>query len=206
VDWRIKKEVNLHENIFGIRVPPTVLLLTPEQFLKIKRAYLRDYPELKVDLDELLPGRVQSTVAEDVTATLKRKDIKSTTKQALIAARVGQGKFREQVLQMWGQCCAVTRSVTCDVIRASHIIPWSESTDEQRLDPNNGIPLIASLDALFDVGLISFDKSGRLIVSSKLSAEERQLFGLTKKSLTKTPTPEMEVFLAHHRTQHGFEG
>ena len=100
-------------------------------------------PELNVELDALLPGRIQTTVAEDVNSTLKRKDIKPTTKLALVAARVGQGKFREDVLQLWGQRFAVTHSTTRDAIRASHIIPWCESTDVERLDPNNGIPLIA---------------------------------------------------------------
>ena len=67
----------------------------------------------------------QSTLTDDLKAILKQK-IESTTKDALVCARVGQGKFRSQVLQLWGNCCSVTRSVTQDAIRASHIKRWSE--------------------------------------------------------------------------------
>jgi putative restriction endonuclease len=35
------------------------------------------------------------------------------------------------------------------LLRASHIKPWSQSTDSERLDPANGILLAAHIDALF---------------------------------------------------------
>jgi hypothetical protein len=39
---------------------------------------------------------------------------------------------------------------------ASHIVPWSEPTEEERLDVNNGILLLPLYDALYDKHLISF--------------------------------------------------
>ena len=83
----------------------------------------------------------EQQLAEDLITIAKRKEIESTTKETLINARVGQGPFREHVLQLWGKCCAVTRSLTLEAIRASHIKPWRQSTDEERLDPHNGLPL-----------------------------------------------------------------
>jgi len=90
-------------------------------------------------------------------------------------------------------------------IRASHIKPWRESSNAERLDPNNGLPLIASLDALFDAGLISFDSCGKLIVSLKVSTTERGIFGVAQTSLRKKPTAKMADYLAHHRAKHGFQ-
>jgi predicted restriction endonuclease len=42
------------------------------------------------------------------------------------------------------------------LLRASHIVPWAECTDEKRLDVHNGVLLSALWDAAFDRGLISF--------------------------------------------------
>jgi hypothetical protein len=117
-------------------------------------------------------------------------------KESLVNARIGQGPFREQVLQLWGRRCALTRSATLAAIRASHIKPWCDSTDEERLDPYNGIPLIASLDALFDAGLISFQSTGKLIVSAKLTTRERRIFGVGDGSLTIKPSPRLGRSLA----------
>lgn len=141
-----------------------------------------------------------STLPSDLTEILD-KEIAPTTKEALVNARVGQGQFRLQVFQQWGNRCCVTGSVTLDAIRASHIKPWRESTDEERRDPNNGLPLVASLDALFDKGLISFDSSGRLIVSSALSPAEQHIFGIGEKSLREPPTAKTAEYLAQHRNR-----
>ncbi len=157
------------------------------------------YIDARVSVEELSRQRTSySTLIEDVR-TIVRKDSESTTKDALVSARVGQGIFRAQVLELWDNRCSVTRSATVAAIRASHIKPWRYSTDEERLDPSNGLPLVASLDALFDAGLISFESSGNLIISSVLPESERQIFGLGSQSLTKTPTQKTALYLEYHR-------
>lgn len=138
------------------------------------------------------------TLAKDMREIARRK-IDATTKNALMEARIGQGTFRLRVLRLWGNRCAVTGSATMKAIRASHIKAWRESTDEERLDPQNGLPLIASLDALFDAGLISFRASGEMVISSELSTAERRIFGIGRDSLTKLPAARTEEYLAHHR-------
>jgi hypothetical protein len=139
----------------------------------------------------------ESMLIDDLKALIKQK--KNTTKEALIKARVGQGNFRTQVLKLWGNRCSVTNSETQDAIRASHIKPWHLSTDTERLDPNNGLPLLASLDALFDAGLISFDESGKLIVSSMLQEKERHIFGINNASLKRIPAQKTLEYLNYHR-------
>lgn len=141
----------------------------------------------------------ESTLSEDLIALIKQNK-KSTEREVLINARIGQGIFRMEVLKLWKGQCAVTNSETLDAIRASHIKPWRSSTNEERLDPNNGLPLIASLDVLFDAGLISFDESGKLIVSSMLKAAEQQIFGIKYARMTRTPTEKTAEYLTYHRT------
>jgi hypothetical protein len=203
VSWLIRDPVDLPRKLFN---QPTVELLDAERCQVIKRAYQKQHPERRKMLDRiLLPSDdFESEEAEDIEEIQEDPTIGPTTKEALIDARRGQGRFRQLVLKRWGRRCAITSSVTDEAIRASHIKPWSECTDEERLDPENGLPLVASLDALFDAGLISFDSAGLLIVSPKVSVDEQKLFGITKASLTRPPARRMAEYLAAHRRKHGF--
>lgn len=129
--------------------------------------------------------------------------LESTEKVTLRLARIGQGLFRQMVLGAWGQRCCVTGSTTCSAIRASHIKPWRDCDDEERLDPHNGLPLVATLDALFDVGLIAFDGAGQMLVSPALPTDEVQTLGLEDLRLRRPPTHQAASYLAHHR-EHQF--
>jgi len=154
----------------------------------------------RIPVKEIIRQRTsQCSIIEDIGEVLKEKEIDTTKKAALISARVGQGMFRSQVLELWNNRCSVTLSTTLDVIRASHIKPWRDSTDEERLDPYNGLPLVASLDALFDAGLISFKSSGALIVSSLLCDGERKIFGVNAQRLAKAPNKRTAQYLTYHR-------
>lgn len=140
-----------------------------------------------------------STLAHDLRRIINKKPPENTTKDAMVSARVGQGAFRVAVLSAWDHRCAVTGSATLDAIRASHIKPWRDSTNEERLDPSNGLPLVANLDALFDAGLISFDESGLMLLSSTLPPEERELFGLPGLQLRRPVPRRTAVYLSYHR-------
>ena len=48
---------------------------------------------------------------------------------------------------------------------ASHIKPWRDCTNDERLDGENGFLLTPTVDHLFDKGFISFERDGRLIIS-----------------------------------------
>lgn len=146
------------------------------------------------------PQTAQSGLADDLRA-IARKPVDSTTREALVNARVGQGQFRYDVLGLWDNRCAVTGSSTLDAIRASHVKPWRDSKDHERLDPSNGLPLLASLDALFDAGLISFVDTGEMIVSSGLAPSEHSILGLGSQRLRKPVSEALAEYLAHHRAQ-----
>lgn len=85
------------------------------------------------------------TLFEDVTR-IEESDIPSTEKVALINARLGQGKFRKHLDMFWNESCAVTGCKIREVLRASHIKPWRECANKERLDPDNGLLLCAHLD------------------------------------------------------------
>lgn len=150
--------------------------------------------------DLIRPPNSEGGLAADLRA-IGRMAVDITTKEVLANARLGQGQFRADVLSAWGGCCAVTGSVTPDAIRASHIKPWRSSNNHERLDPRNGLPLVATLDALFDAGLISFSSEGSMMISKKLDASDRERLGLEARSLRATPSAETGTYLHFHRTE-----
>ncbi len=138
----------------------------------------------------------------DVRSLLDRENLNETQRHALIAARLGQGKFRADVLAFWDGRCAVTGCEMGQVIRASHIKPWRDCDDRERLDPNNGIPLIANLDALFDKYLITFDELGRIICAPAITQDNKSILYGSHSSMTKPPGTKMKEYLRSHRSQY----
>jgi hypothetical protein len=137
-------------------------------------------------------------VEEDVRSIVGFDSSMGTTKEQLILARIGQGVFRKSVLSKWNYRCAVTGSSLA--VRASHIKPWRTCNDNERLDPNNGLPLVATLDALFDSQLITFKPSGVIQMSERIPTFERRCLGITADmKLRREPTPEMQAYLESHR-------
>lgn len=120
-------------------------------------------PELVAETEESEPGSAPET---------------GTERHALVAARRGQGLFRQRVLQYWGGRCAVTDCALAPLLVASHIKPWKDSSDTERLVGFNGLLLTPNLDRLFDRGLISFDGYGVLLVSPALTGPERGRLGV----------------------------
>jgi len=50
-------------------------------------------------------------------------------------ARLGQGRFREGLMGVWGGRCAVTGVDLPPLLTASHIKPWRAASNPERLDP-----------------------------------------------------------------------
>jgi len=111
--------------------------------------------------DELLAGFClldAESLAQDL-ADIQRRVVDATERQILTQARIGQGRFRADVTRLWGrgEACALTGIALPEILIASHIKPWRDSDDEQRLDPANGLLLVAHADKLFDRHLLSFE-------------------------------------------------
>lgn len=150
---------------------------------------------------ENLKARCQTNefdVATDLTEIKDNDELDVTTREALTQARLGQGKFRKDLMSIWDGGCSVTGCTTEQVLRASHVKPWRIASHKQRLDPQNGLLLVANLDALFDVGLISFEDTGEMLVSNKISKAQRTMLGLPAKLRSK-PSDKLCHYLAYHR-------
>ena len=90
-------------------------------------------------------------------------------KIALVKARRGQGIFKANV-RMIEKSCRVTGVSNIKHLRASHIKPWTVSSDKEKIDGYNGLLLSPHVDHLFDRGFISFYDSGDMLISKSLSS------------------------------------
>lgn len=124
--------------------------------------------------------------------------LSSTEKSSIIKSRIGQGIFRQKLIDYW-QGCAVTECKNIPLLMASHIKPWRDSDNFQRLDVYNGLLLTPNLDKLFDKGYITFSKTGRMICSEFLPKEDRILFGVNSNSHLISVTDNHLPYLKYHR-------
>ena len=104
-----------------------------------------------------------------------------TERSGLVTSRVGQGAYRKRIIHRWEYKCAVTNFNNLDILIASHIVPWSKATDNERLDVNNGLLLSPTYDALFDKHLITFDNKGKIQLSDQIELSAYQKIGVTGK-------------------------
>lgn len=119
---------------------------------------------------------------------------------AEVRRRVGQGLYREALLDFWEGRCAVTGLAVPELLRASHAKPWADATDAERLDVHNGLLLAVHLDALFDRGFLTFDDNGQAVISEALPPEARALFGLSEAALAlRHVHAAHRPYLAFHR-------
>ncbi|MFN3725237.1 MAG: HNH endonuclease [Allosphingosinicella sp.] len=89
-----------------------------------------------------------------------------TEVERLARQRVGQDIFRRALLDYWGEQCPLTGITDPALLRASHIVPWSEcGSDADRLDVHNGLLLSSLWDSAFDTGLVSFNEDGLPLLS-----------------------------------------
>ncbi|NHN90405.1 HNH endonuclease [Acetobacter sicerae] len=131
----------------------------------------------------------------------------STERNAIIAARIGQGRFRESLMKKWDSSCAITGLSIPALLKASHIKPWKISTNLERLDVENGLLLSANLDAAFDAYLIAFSDDGKILLpDDTLSLELKKVLGINgNEKLRKIPSSRQRIYLKQHRTNSGIK-
>lgn len=173
--------------------------------------YINLIGQLKIMLSEALSSQVSildahsfawllsAQMEEEQLADVKEYlGLSKTEREAIVKARIGQGQFRESLINYWATC-AVTGCQEHTLLRASHIKPWSKSEVAERLSLYNGLLLSPNLDACFDSGFISFDNFGRVLVSTELNEKDMIALGINKDMKLSRLEPEHHHYLAYHR-------
>jgi len=122
-----------------------------------------------------------------------------TERQGLVTSRVGQGAYRKRIIHRWEYKCGVTGFNKLDILIASHILPWADANDNQRLDVDNGILLSPTYDALFDKHLISFDKQGRILLDHHIEEKSFNKIGVTGKEKLSKISDSNLIYLEKHQ-------
>lgn len=124
---------------------------------------------------------------------------KETSKQNLTTLRVGQGEFRQRILRKWNYKCAVNGTTIKEILIASHIVPWREASNKERLDVDNGLLLSPTYDALFDKYLISFDNEGKIILSKSMDKKDFYKLGVIGEEKIDNLSAGNKKYLERHR-------
>jgi hypothetical protein len=151
--------------------------------IKSYRAFLADITdaEIQQDIDDIVLDNVLSV----------------TEKSTLVKTRIGQGQFRNELIEHW-QGCALTHYKQLQFLVASHIKPWRVSSNQERVNPFNGLLLLSNLDKAFDLGYITFKDKGQIAISEDL--EDHELLGIRSDMSVKL-SPKHQDFVAYHREQ-----
>jgi len=176
----------------------------------LQGVYLAPVPDhMAATLRQLLGGQVEDLKAESVLDVDPEGDreqqkiqgdttIPPTEREQLVKARVGQGLFRSRV-ELIESGCRLTDVQDGRFLRASHIKPWSKSTNAERLDGANGLLLAPHIDHLFDKGFITFEDDGRLRISSHLPANIATAWSLGGRGVLRKLTDSQTAFMTYHR-------
>lgn len=121
-----------------------------------------------------------------------------TERDALIKVRIGQGGYRQALIDYWAGC-AVTGHDNPTMLRASHAKPWRYATNDERIDPFNGLLLTPNLDLAFDQGLVTFAEDGQLLISSRMDAPSAALLGINPNMALLKLDARHQPYLAWHR-------
>ena len=137
----------------------------------------------------------------EVTSVIENyANLQETERSAIVKSRIGQGLFRKELIKKYNSSCVITGINEKKLLIASHVKPWAVCSNEERLSVENGLLLSPTFDKLFDCGLISFADSGRILISSQLSAEVvSKLHISTTDTFNLKASQELKQNLEYHR-------
>ena len=140
-------------------------------------------------------------VGEKLIDSIKHdKTLSDTDKESIIKSRIGQGIFREKLLQKYNGACFISGVSDNRLLIASHIKPWAVSDNKERLDTENGLLMNVLYDKLFDLGIISFTETGDLLISKSLKEENIERLHITKqRNFNLLMSPALKRNLEYHR-------
>jgi hypothetical protein len=142
---------------------------------------------------------LSASIGEAMAEAIALGDLPEETKSALVAARLGMGRFGEVATALWdGACCAT--GVTVDaMLQVCAIKPWVHATNDERLDAENGLPFVPNWNLAFWTGMIAFDHDGALLLGADLPPDEARKAGIDPAFRLAVKGDRQRAYLAWHR-------
>lgn len=125
------------------------------------------------------------------------KELSGDEKETIVKTRINQSFFRKQLLHKYNKCylCGLENQ---NLLIASHIKPWHNSNPSEKVSENNGLLLCPNHDKIFDIGLISFNDNGKILISNSLSQIDRLLLNIREDMKIDVTSDNIE-FIKYHR-------
>lgn len=117
---------------------------------------------------EMLISQLRGSEPEMIPELLAKNIPEGVEHMSMVKTRVNQSFFRNAVLSSYCSTCCITGISTPQLLIASHIKPWKNSSPSEKTDPRNGLCLNALHDKAFDLGYITVRQDYTLVVSTKL--------------------------------------
>lgn len=179
---------SLIEGLFRYKTHRSPFHINKDGALEGNQVYFAELPgadaaeffdRVSLALELQRPGALENL--QDMRAQDTREGVlipSATEREAITKARIGQGQFRRNLLEKWDGRCAATGLEEAKLLKASHIVPWASATDEERINPFNGLLLSAAYDAAFDAHLIALTSEGKWENVAGLSPDALEKAGL----------------------------
>jgi len=198
-NWAADADIH-HQNLIAVQSYSTIHkvaedLLQYDVFVEKDAIGKQMYSAALKSYENYLADTCQVEAAEDIEKIIENPKYNSSQKAMLVNTRIGQGRFREDLIKYW-HGCALTGYQSTQFLVASHIKPWRAANDSERLDKYNGILLLPNLDKAFDLGYISFTEHGNILTSEFI--ESPKTLGIHKNMKAIFERQHYE-YLAYHR-------
>ena len=172
-------------------------LYLPAEIANQVEIYAKNNPRASISFEmEVEPNAVEDIERERP----ELRNLPETTRQAIIAARIGQGRIRAKLMLKYGRRCAVTGVSVPGLLRASHIKPWRDSDNEERLSADNGLLLVANLTRHLTPNI---ERQGEILFHRRLGTDPHSVLGITKGAKLTQPPSSRGQYLAQHRCAAG---
>lgn len=122
-----------------------------------------------------------------------------TEAEAKVKIRKGLKKFGKQLMSLWDNHCALCGVDLPALLRASYSKPWKDATNDERVDPYNGVLLCANHDALYEQGYIAFDGTGKIHISAEIERMDYGKYGIHEKMRVLRVEENKKYFKWHKR-------
>ncbi|TWT08826.1 hypothetical protein [Reyranella sp. CPCC 100927] len=142
---------------------------------------------------------MSASLAEAMAEAIAVGDLPEEHKNDLIEARLGLGRFGDAVMAQWDRACCGTGTAVDGLIHVNPIKPWVRATNDERLDPENGLLMVATWSLAFNSGLIAFEDDGAIVLSADLPATEAHKAGIAPDFRLPLKGDRQRTYLAWHR-------
>lgn len=136
--------------------------------------FINNKDALLFESERILAEKEHTSIENKFVDELKGTEhLKGEYKLREVKTRVNQNVFRQIVIANYSGRCAITGIDIPDLLLASHIIPWSRS-EEERLNPENGICLSPLYDRAYDKGYIGINEKFEILLSPELKQKQKE--------------------------------